>query len=126
MFGVNSRLDVINAEVLKIRLKKLRQVISKRTKHINLYKKYLKKNKYIKFIKSEKNNLDSNTLFLTMVKKRDLLIKYLKKKKIQTMIYYGTPLHFHPAARKLGYKKGSLQLQKSLQKRFSHFHIINI
>ena len=29
MFGVNSRLDVINAEVLKIRLKKLRQVISK-------------------------------------------------------------------------------------------------
>ena len=116
MFGVNSRLDVINAEVLKIRLKKLRQVISKRTKHINLYKKYLKKNKYIKFIKSEKNNLDSNTLFLTMVKKRDLLIKYLKKKKIQTMIYYGTPLHFHPAARKLGYKKGSLPIAEKLTK----------
>jgi dTDP-4-amino-4,6-dideoxygalactose transaminase len=116
MFGVNSRLDVINAEVLKIRLRKLRKVIIKRTKNINLYKKYLKENKFIKFIKSNKDYLDSNTLFLTRVKKRKLLIEHLKKKKIQTMIYYGTPLHFHPAAKKLGYGKGSLKVAEKLTK----------
>ncbi|QIZ20846.1 DegT/DnrJ/EryC1/StrS family aminotransferase [Candidatus Pelagibacter giovannonii] len=55
MFGVNSRLDVINAEVLKIRLKKLKEVISKRTKNINLYRTYLKNNRFIKFLKNEKN-----------------------------------------------------------------------
>ena len=54
MFGVNSRLDVINAEVLKIRLKKLRQVISKRTKHINLYKKYLKKINILNLLNQKK------------------------------------------------------------------------
>ena len=116
MFGVNSRLDVINAEILKIRLKKLKNIIKKRTDNINFYKTYLNNNKFISFIKTDKKFLDSNTLILTRVKKRKLLCEYLKKKKIQTMVYYGTPLHFHPAAKKLGYKKGSFPVAEKLTK----------
>ena len=41
IFGVNSRLDSLNAEVLKFRLSKLNKVISKRQSNIDLYKKYI-------------------------------------------------------------------------------------
>ena len=38
-FGVNSRLDVIHAEILKFRLKKLKWVIERRSRNIEIYKK---------------------------------------------------------------------------------------
>ena len=39
--GVNSRLDSLHAEILSFRLNKLKSVTSKRSRNINLYKKYL-------------------------------------------------------------------------------------
>ena len=40
-FGVNSRLDSLNAEILSFRLKKLKSIITKRRKNVSLYRKYL-------------------------------------------------------------------------------------
>jgi dTDP-4-amino-4,6-dideoxygalactose transaminase len=31
---------------------------------------------------------------------------HLTAKGIQSLVYYGTPLHLHPAAKRLGYKRG--------------------
>ena len=47
VFGVNSRLDVLNAEVLNFRLKKLKSVILKRKKNISIYQKLINQ-KHIK------------------------------------------------------------------------------
>ena len=94
IFGVNSRLDVINAEIINFRLSRLKSVIKKRQSNINIYKKLLKTNK-VKIIEDKKYEINSHTMFITLCENRDKLKKYLEKFRIQSLVYYGTPLHKH-------------------------------
>ncbi len=113
IFGVNSRLDSLHAEILSFRLKKLKKVISQRKKNIKLYNKYIKTDKVI--LPSEnKNNNDSFVMMVSQCQNRDKLQKYLSVKNIQSLVYYGTPLHLHPASLKLGYKKGDFKNAEKL------------
>jgi len=105
-YGINSRLDVLNAEILKIRLNKLKLINKKRRHNVEIYKKNLNK-KFIKISEDKKQEINSYVMFLVQAENRDKLQKYLKKNSIQSFIYYGTPLHLHPATKKLGHKKGS-------------------
>ena len=45
--------------------------------------------------------------FVIQTKRREKLIKFLKNKGIGTAIHYPIPIHLQPAAKYLGYKKGS-------------------
>ena len=54
---------------------------------------------------------------LTLCEKRDKLQKYLNKFNIQTLVYYGTPLHLHGAAQQLGYKQGDFPKAESICKK---------
>jgi dTDP-4-amino-4,6-dideoxygalactose transaminase len=112
-YGVNSRLDVINAEILKMRLKKLKSINDKRRLNANIYRKNLN-NKFIKIPEDKKNEINSYVMLLSQAEKRNALQKYLNLNKIQSLIYYGTPLHLHKATKKLGYKKGSLPVAEKL------------
>jgi UDP-2-acetamido-2-deoxy-ribo-hexuluronate aminotransferase len=56
-------------------------------------------------------------MLLSQAEKRDQLQKYLSLNKIQTLVYYGTPLHLHKATKSLGYKKGSLPVAEKLSKK---------
>tara|TARA_A100001011_G_scaffold400493_2_gene515506 strand:- start:1876 stop:2973 length:1098 start_codon:yes stop_codon:yes gene_type:complete len=105
LFGVNSRLDSLNAEVLSFRLKKLKNIILKRRKNISLYKKYIKTNK-VQLPNDSDNSYDSYVMMISKCKNRNGLKKYLNSKGVQSLIYYGTPLHLHKASKKIGYKKG--------------------
>ena len=67
LFGVNSRLDVINAEVLNFRLKKLQTVI-KKEKNIAIYQKLLNQ-KYIKIPYDNENQFSSSVIFLCLCEK---------------------------------------------------------
>ena len=107
IIGVNSRLDSLNAEVLSFRLKKLKEIIKKRKKNINLYRKYIKTDK-VKILADGKNEINSYVMFITLSKKREKLQKYLKKYRIQSLLYYPTPLHMHKSMKFLKYGKGSL------------------
>jgi dTDP-4-amino-4,6-dideoxygalactose transaminase len=62
--------------------------------------------KEIKIPEDNKDEYSSYVMFLTLCEKRDDLQKYLQKYNIQSLIYYGTPLHLHEASKKLGYKEG--------------------
>ncbi len=118
--GVNSRLDSLHAEVLSFRLNKLKGVISKRSKNINLYKKYLLTDK-VKIIPSNKNYLNANVMFITLCENRDKLQNYLKKYNIQSLVYYKNPLHLHKANKHLGYKRGDLPVSEKLTKKVLSF-----
>lgn len=107
IIGVNSRLDSLNAEVLSFRLKKLREIIKKRKRNITLYKRYIK-TEQVKILGDTKNEINSHVMFITLSKKREKLQKYLNKHKIQSLLYYPTPLHMHKSMKFLKYKKGSL------------------
>ena len=69
-FGLNSRLDVLNAEVLKFRLKKLRDINAKRRNNVSIYRKNLKI-KNIKILEDGKNEINSYVMFLIQAEKRD-------------------------------------------------------
>ncbi len=105
MYGVNSRLDSLHAEILRMRLKKLNSVVEKRRKNVSLYKKYINAaNIYIP--EESDKEYHSYVMFIVQADRRDELKEYLGKHGIETLVYYGTPLHLQKAASIYGYKEG--------------------
>ncbi len=118
--GVNSRLDSLHAEVLSYRLKRLKNIISRRNNNINLYNKTISCNQ-VKIIRSKKKFVDAHVMFITLCQRRDELQKFLLKNNIQSLVYYKTPLHFHKALKFLGYKKGDFPVAEKLVKKVLAF-----
>lgn len=106
-YGVNSRLDILNAEILKIRLKKLDDIILRRKANVDLYRELITAPEVIIPKDSSAQN-SSYVMFLTLCKNRDELKSFLNDNGVECLVYYGTPLHMHKAAEKFGYKKGAL------------------
>jgi len=106
-FGVNSRLDTLQAAVLGVKLKYLDDWNKKRQAVAKLYTKYL--NKMVSEIKTPNEFSNRKSVFhiyLIRTKKRNQLINYLKKRGILTLIHYPLPLHLQKAYSYLGYKHG--------------------
>ena len=104
-FGVNSRMDSLNAAVVRYRLKKVSDVVRKRNKNIKTYKDLIKTKKF-KIHNEEENTINSMTMFVAFAEKRNDLQVFLKENNIQSLIYYGTPLHLQKASRNLNFKRG--------------------
>lgn len=112
LYGVNSRLDSLNAEVLKYRLDKLKEIVDRRRHNVDLYRTHIKPGPiYIPEEKSYEHN--SYVMFITQAERRDQLKEYLLSHGIESLVYYGTPLHLHKAAESLGVKKGSLPVAEA-------------
>ena len=88
ILGRNSRLDNIQAGILRIKLKKLNFWIKIRNKQAKEYLKYLSNISGIKCIHQLKNTKSSFHLFVVKTKRRNELRKYLKMKNISTGIQY--------------------------------------
>jgi len=105
MYGVNSRLDSLNAEVLKFRLDRLSAIVSRRRKNVNLYRKLIKPGP-IGIPEDKPHEQNAFVMFITQAQDRDRLKAYLAEHGVESLVYYGTPLHLHQAAARLGYKRG--------------------
>jgi len=104
-YGVNSRLDSLNAEVLMYRLGRLDKVVECRRQNVNLYRRHIRAKEV--FIPPDKNHeKNSYVMMITQVERRDALQAFLQTRGIQSLVYYGTPLHLHPAAKNFGFKRG--------------------
>jgi dTDP-4-amino-4,6-dideoxygalactose transaminase len=112
-FGINSRLDIIHSEVLKYRLTKLNWVIEQRLKNINYYKKNINPN-ILTIPNENKGENSSHVIFLVRSKQRDELKEFLFNFGIESLVYYGKPLHLQPASLSLGYKKGDFKNAETL------------
>ncbi len=88
ILGRNSRLDNLQAGVLRIKLKKLDKWINYRNQQAKIYYDCLSKIKSIKFVKKIENSKSSFHLMVIKTKYRDKLKKYLNKKNIETAIHY--------------------------------------
>ncbi len=109
MFGVNSRMDTLQAEVLKFRLSRLDAIIERRRRHVALYRSIIKPGPV--YIPPETADVfHPYMMFLVQADDRDGLHKHLEKQGVQTRVYYGTPLHLHEASQKLGNKRGDFPL----------------
>ncbi len=117
MWGVNMRLQPLQAIVAKHQLKKLKEVIKIRNRNANLLDSYLNKLKPNVIVpKRKKNYLETFALYMALFKRRDKLIKFLKKNNIECKVHYPIPLHLQKASKNLGYKKGSMPIAEKQAK----------
>ena len=109
--GLNSRLDELQAAVLRVKLKYLNGWAEGRRKNAARYGDLFKKadlggNLTVPFI--EDGNTSVFNQYIVRVKKRDKLRQYLGEKGVGSNIYYPLSLHLQECFGYLGYKKGSM------------------
>ncbi|OHD14645.1 MAG: hypothetical protein A2Y41_05920 [Spirochaetes bacterium GWB1_36_13] len=112
--GINSRLDEIQAAVLRVKLKYLDQMNYARQGIADRYKKELR-NDLFEHQKIFSNIFSNYHVFSSKFKgNRASFIEYMDKNGIQTNIYYLHPLHLQEANNDLGIKKGSFPVAEAL------------
>ncbi|TLS71840.1 DegT/DnrJ/EryC1/StrS family aminotransferase [Aliarcobacter thereius] len=90
--GTNSRLDEIQAAMLRVKLRYLDDEIEKRREIANYYLENIKNdNIVLPTVRTEDNHVWH--LFVIKTSKRDELQKYLLDNNIQTLIHYPVPPH---------------------------------
>ena len=105
--GMNSRLDELQAGILRVKLKHLDEWNARRQQLANLYFELLANTDLILPAQPE----DSNHIFHQFVirhSRRDALKEYLKGRGVHTLIHYPVPIHLQPAYADLGHVSGSL------------------
>jgi len=95
-YGLNSRLDEIQAAILLVQLEYLDRNNKTRQKLAATYVKYLRQVKQIKLPAARKNSQSVFHLFVIEAESRDGLAEYLKSKGIATLIHYPIPVHRQP------------------------------
>jgi dTDP-4-amino-4,6-dideoxygalactose transaminase len=117
MPGINSRLDEVQASLLRLKLKKLDKWNRERSMHARKYSELLSNVGDIKLPPGETENAKPvYHQFVIQTKYRDKLKNYLSGRGIETTIHYPIPVHLQNAYSKLGYKKGSLPIAEQLSK----------
>jgi dTDP-4-amino-4,6-dideoxygalactose transaminase len=104
--GVNSRLDEIQAALLRVRLKYLDEENKKRRELAAVYRQYLGDLPFIHLPEEIEENKHVYHLFVIRAQKRDSLQKYLLAHGVMTGIHYPKPIHTQLSFAYLGYKKG--------------------
>jgi dTDP-4-amino-4,6-dideoxygalactose transaminase len=117
--GVNSRLDTVQAAILRIKLRHLEEYHRARQDAAAYYDQALSS---IPGIQIPVRSSFSTHIFHQYTIKvapelRDNLKQYLAEKRIPSMIYYPVPLHLQRAYNKLGYKEGDLPVAEKLSGR---------
>ncbi len=116
--GVNSRLDSIQAAILRIKLRKLDEYAKARNKAADFYDNAFKNNPKLKVPFRAKNSthvFHQYTLVTENVD-RNKLQEFLQTKDVPAMIYYPVPLHLQKAYLDPRYKKGDFPVSEALSK----------
>lgn len=113
--GTNSRLDEIQAGLLRVRLSHIDELTKERVKIADRYTKEIKNDKIVL-----PEVTDGATCvwhqYVIRCDKRDELVEYLNSKEIGTIIHYPIPPHLSEAYAYLGIKEGSLPITESYAK----------
>lgn len=114
IIGYNSRLDTLQAAILRIKLKRLNIWNDMRQRAAKIYNAFLKDNEEIitpYVLPSVKHVYH---VYAIRTKKRDELCQRLKEKGIGVIIHYPIPLHLQKAYRNLGYQKGDFPVAEEI------------
>ncbi len=110
--GYNSRLDAIQAAILRVKLKYLDEWTKGRQRVAKTYDKLFKENGLDQKIVLPRKKVEDSThvyhQYVIRVENRDKLQKHLQEKSISTAIYYPEPLHLQECYQDLGYNEGDL------------------
>jgi dTDP-4-amino-4,6-dideoxygalactose transaminase len=116
--GVNSRLDTIQAALLRVKLKHLSKFNKARKEVADFYDEAFARCRSISV--PERASYSSHIFHQYTIKvgnnKRDELKKFLESRKIPSMVYYPAPLHVQKAYSFLGYNENDFPVTTSLCK----------
>ena len=111
--GYNSRLDTLQAAILRVKLRHLDEWNEKRRKNAHLYTKLFKENNIDLVLPNESDYAKHvYHLYPVRVKDRKSVMEKLAEKGIRTLMHYPIPIHLQDAYKDLGHKKGDFQISE--------------
>jgi len=111
IIGTNSRLDALQAAILRVKLRHLQNWNEARRKKAELYCRLFAEAGLQNAVRLPKVPSDRGHVFNQFTircKERDQLRDFLQRRGIPTEIYYPHPLHLQTAFQYLGYKEGQM------------------
>lgn len=116
--GINSRLDTMQAAILRIKLRHLDEYHNARQQAAAYYDQALSSidGLSIPFRSTFSSHIFHQYTIRVSEKIRDELKTFLAEKKVPSMVYYPLPLHLQGAYQDLGYQKGDLPVAEQLSR----------
>lgn len=109
VIGTNSRLDELQAGLLRVRLGHMEEITQERERLAERYSRKLQ-NPNIILPRGRMGTRSVWHQYVIRVKERDMLQEYLKQNGVETMIHYPIPPHLAEAYQYLGYHRGVLPI----------------
>lgn len=113
--GTNSRLDEIQAGLLRVRLEHMMEITEERVAIAKRYTENLS-NPLIELPKVREYSTSVWHQYVIRTSERERLIEYLNKYEIGTIVHYPIPPHLSEAYQYLGLKEGDLPITESCAK----------
>lgn len=113
VIGANSRLDELQAGLLRVRLRHLNELNEEKKMIADRYSKEIQNSKILLPRIPPKSTCVWHQ-YVIQCEERERLIKYLDEKEIGTLIHYPIPPHLSEAYRYLGYSEGFLPVTEHL------------
>ena len=111
--GLNSRLDELQAAVLRVKLRHLEAWNGQRRRLASLYDERLA-GSGVTLPCEPQDGMHVYHLYVVRYPRRDELRAFLRERGIGTLIHYPVPVHLQPAYRDLGYGPGSLPVTEAI------------
>ncbi len=115
--GLNSRLDALEAAVLRVKLPHLTRWNEKRAQNAGRYERLFAEAGLLERVtlpRTIPGNVHVFNQYTIRVQKRDQLMGYLKEHGIGHKVYYPVPLHLQECYQPLGYQKGDLPVSERM------------
>ena len=115
--GLNSRLDALEAAVLRVKLQHLDGWNAKRARNAANYQRLFTEAGLLEHVTlpaTDPRNVHVFNQYTLRAQKRDELMAYLKEHDIGHKVYYPVPLHLQECYQPLGYAKGDFPVSEQL------------
>lgn len=112
--GINSRLDELQAAVLRVKLQHLNCMNTERQRLAHIYLQQLQHTGDLILPETAPGCKHVYHIFNIRTKYRNQLQEYLQQQGISTAIHYPVPVHLQPAYSFLGYKSGDFPVAEEL------------
>jgi len=109
MLGMNSRLDALQAAILRVKLRHLEGWTATRRANAERYRELFHEfhvETMLKAPETPRGRSHVYNQFTVRTSQRDALREHLKQRRVPTEIYYPKPLHLHRAFAYLGHRAG--------------------
>ena len=109
LLGINSRIDALQAAILRVKLRYLNDWTQRRRRNAERYRELFTEyglTRQLRLPCSQETSFHVYNQYSIRAPRRDELQGYLRDHEVPTEIYYPRPLHVEPAFRYLGYAAG--------------------